>query len=177
MASSHDPLPHGVFSLLRLEKEEILSEYVGRAGIQLLKIVEMTDSWPPGQSPIFSITLEASVFSLLAQSIWQTYVKQELWSEGFAYPVLAELVSRLPISVCPLRTAFCLEMKLRHFLCPVLACHTVEATPYGGFWHSSFFCQGKWGYCQELTCLNVPKDLKIIQLCLNAMFCESLRLL
>lgn len=40
-----------------------------------------------------------------------------------------------------------------------------------------FFCPGEWGYCQELTYLDVPEDLQITKLCFNTIFCESLRLL
>ena len=119
-------------------------------------------------SPVIPYNIGASIFSLLAQNIWQTYTKQKLWR--ICLPCHGR--------ACQSTSCVCLSSldsilsgdDVRAFYLPSASLPQWKQLLMEVLTFIIFY-QGEWGYCQESTCL------KMIKLCLNAILCDSLRLL
>jgi hypothetical protein len=70
-------------------------------------------------SPQIAYHVGASIFSLLAQNIWQTLSEARIMKDNLPcnnyITTNQSLVINYFVSDCPLWTAFCLHIKLEHF--------------------------------------------------------------
>jgi hypothetical protein len=105
-----------LFSLQPHQKPEkeinIRNIYVESTRTQLPKTQRWQRQLTAWTVPNILCNVGVSVFSLLSQNIWQTFCEA-----GFILTLSWQsLVVDFPASICPFWVAFCLQIKLEHFL-------------------------------------------------------------